>query len=256
MQLIKLIKEITAMNGFRHMKTIVLLSISLVFIVILFFLKLPDRSMPDQGTPLIRPPFVDVVKAASNGADPAVANMLDNEAGISAYMKSDFSINLSTVKPVLSTIEIETANYIVGSIDIPDYPGTYDPHIYVHTDGWILAYYLRPDPVSKILDTHAVTISSTLLDEAISIIASNGGVPVANINYYDFRYPNATHMMFVAENYVDGNNFTIEIPLSYGYFERSWASYNPGNAPVLYFDGKDYYNTNSIFQKMHVQPMD
>lgn len=160
-------------------------------------------------------------------------------------MKSSFSINLTSVRSTFTTIELETSDYILGSIDMPDYPGIYDPHIYVHKDGWILAYYLRPDPVSKIIDSRAWTIGSTLLFEAISIIASNSGVPVSDVNYYDFRYPNATHMMFIAENDSDGDSFNIQIPSSYGYYERSWAT--GGYYPDIWFDGEALAATQVLY---------
>lgn len=42
--------------------------------------------------------------------------------------------------------------------------------------------------------------------------------------YYDFRFPNATNLMLVAETTNNGNDFTIYLPGSYGYYERSWST--------------------------------
>lgn len=230
------------MNTFRHYKGVALI---IVFVLILFVIGsfLPvKQNQQDPGIALIKPPFMEVVKASNSALD-----IVNEEAGISAYMKSSFSINLTSVRSTFTTIELETSDYILGSIDMPDYPGIYDPHIYVHTDGWILAYYHRPDPVSKIIDTKAWTIDSTLLFEAISIIASNSGVPVSDVFYYDFRYPNATHLMFIAENNTDGNNFTIQIPSTYGYYERSWATGNTSD-PRIWFDGQDLSVSQYVYK--------
>jgi hypothetical protein len=43
-------------------------------------------------------------------------------------------------------------------------------------------------------------------------------------------------MLFVAEEYTNGNDFTITVPSSYGYYERSWALYDVKN-PLFSVDG-------------------
>jgi hypothetical protein len=105
-------------------------------------------------------------------------------------------------------------------VAVPNHVEHFDPHVYVHTSGWILAYYLRPDPISKIIDVRGKTISSTLLETIVGKVAAEAGVPFMNVTYYDFRYPNATNMILVARN---GGTFTIQIPGSYGYYARGWA---------------------------------
>lgn len=35
---------------------------------------------------------------------------------------------------------------------VPDYPESEDVHVYVHRDGWFLAYYLVADPAGKIVN--------------------------------------------------------------------------------------------------------
>jgi hypothetical protein len=62
------------------------------------------------------------------------------------------SITINSVASLFRTIEVSTTDYIIGSIPVPNYPETEDAHAYIHKDGWMLAYYLKVDPVGKIVD--------------------------------------------------------------------------------------------------------
>ena len=45
--------------------------------------------------------------------------------------------------------------------------------------------------------------------------------------YYDFRYPNATHMTLVADWVGDGaDSFQVMLPTTFIYYERSWSLAN------------------------------
>lgn len=237
------------MTNHKYFK-LLLITISLaIVILVLGFVALPaDEPSFDNSISLVKPQFVNSA-FASEGSPEAlpIGEYLDQEAGISAYMLASFSIDLNDVRDTFTTVELETANYIIGSIDMPDYPEVYDPHIYVHTDGWILTYYLKGDPVSKIVDPKLQTIASTLLDDAISIIAGAAGVPVATTNFYDFRYPNATHMMFIAEAISNGNDFTVQLTSSYGYFERSWSLADFGQSDYFTVGGVDKTTDNPTY---------
>ena len=189
---------------------------------------------------LQRPPFVSSAKAA-----PDIAAKLDEEAGISAYYKAPNTINLSQVRSAFRTIEIETGDYIIGSFPITGYPEHFDAHVYVHKDGWILAYYLRSNPVSKIVDVRARTLNTTNLRTAVEMVATTAGVPFMDVSYYDFRYPNATNMLLVAEDNSNGNDFTIKIPSSYSYFERAWAAANSCSTDVFVLNGTSLYNSKT-----------
>lgn len=201
-----------------------------------------------QTLRLEAPPFVRTAYAQAGPNALDVGAYLDQEAGISAYYKSPDAITLSQVRGAFRTIETETADYIIGSVAVPNYPEEkYDAHVYVHTTGWILAYYLRPDPVSKIIDLRGQTINTTKLKSVVSAVASAAGAPFTDVTYYDFRYPNATNMLFVAENPSNGYDFTIQLPSSYGYFERGWAVITLGGYYAYFtLDGANlYYNSNA-----------
>ena len=174
-----------------------------------------------------------MARAEGNATALDIGQILDDEAGISAYFKSPDAINLSQVRAEFRTIEDETADYIIGSVPVPGYYESADPHVYVHRDGWILAYYLRDNPVGKIVDTNAKIITTTKLKNVVAAVAGAAGAAFSDVVYYDFRYANATHMMFIAEDSADGTAFTVQLPSTYGYFERSWAYQKA--APGCYF---------------------
>jgi hypothetical protein len=209
----------------------------IVVAVIVVGFALPRSTQGDRNAlPLSRPPFLDVAHA-QEGQDAVldIGAKLDAEAGISAYYKSTVPIDLNTAKTAFRTIEIQTSDYIVGSVAITGYLEHYDAHVYVHKDGWMLAYYLRPDPVGKILDVKAQSINSTKLKSALAAVAGAAGAPFTTESYYDFRYPNATHMLLVSEDEANGNDFNIQLPSSYGYYERSWGLTGEGSYGYSYF---------------------
>jgi hypothetical protein len=182
---------------------------------------------PEKTLALQAPPFIEAAESVAAPAE--VAALLSSEAGISAYVQTAGPITLSSVRGVYRTIEAETADYIIGSVAIPDHPEHFDVHVYVHKDGWIMAYYLQSETTSKIVNVMGSTISTTKLETAVSIVGSAAGQAVAGLRYYDFRYPNATHMLIVAEDHLDGRDFTITLPTEFAYYDRSFAVYNSYN---------------------------
>jgi hypothetical protein len=189
----------------------------------------------EQTLALEAPAFVQASADESTTSD--IGTYLSSEAGISAYIQTVNPIDLNQVRGEFRTIETETANYIIGSVAVPDHPEHFDVHVYVHTDGWILAYYLKSDVTAKIVDVRSRTISSTKLETIISIIAGALGETTTGLKYYDFRYPNATHILMVAEDPDNGRDFTITMPSSYGYSERSWAMINSYTRIDFLIDG-------------------
>jgi hypothetical protein len=166
-----------------------------------------------------------------------VAALLSDEAGISAYMQASNPIDLSQVEAEFRTIETQTTEYIIGSVAVPNHPEHFDVHVYVHTSGWILAFYMEDEATRKIVDVRASTISSTKLETIVSIIAGAAGEAVVDLKYYDFRYPNATNLLLVAEDNNNGRSFSIEIPSEYAYYERSWACFDDDGTPNFTVDG-------------------
>jgi len=232
----------------KHARVAVLIASSILIALVVFLaidLVSGNARQPGNAFALSAPGFYTSAKAASIASP--IADRLDQEAGISGWFKAD-PITISQVAPVFRTIEEQNEDYIIGSVEIPGYTEHYDAHVYAHRDGWILAYYFNTDLIGKIIDVKAQTITSTNLDTAIAIVAGAAGAPFSQANYYDFRYPNATNFIMVAEDKYDGNDFTINLPVDFAYFERGWASDSDlGLTPVFTIDGvsatRTYYST-------------
>lgn len=211
-----------------------LLAVTAVFVFVLLFVVSGRGDEGGNGRyALSAPHFVGVTSAA---ADNETIETIQSEAGISAYFQSTNPVTISSVRSVFRTIEIETNEYILGSVDLASYPEDYAPHVYVHSDGWFLAYYSNTDPVAKIIDLNAYTASSdtvisTKLENVLAIVAGAAGVGIPGITHYDFRYPNATTMMIILERDqgIGNDYFTINIPSSFGVAERSWGLYTGGS---------------------------
>ena len=73
------------------------------------------------------------------------------------------------------------------------------------------------------------------------MVASEAGVPFTSAIYYDFRYPNANRLMLIAETWEDGNDFTVKLPSSFVYYERSWGLF-----------GTDWWGGNWVLDGMEV----
>ena len=200
-----------------------------------------STSRADHVLNLQVPPFVNVARAETVSA----TSVIMEEAGIAAYTQVPWAIDLSTVRGEFRAIERETAEYIIGSVGIPDYSEDHDPHVYVHTDGWVLAYYLTTEPASYIMDLRhydGVSIGTTKLEDAMHEILSAIGVVSFDATFYDFRYPNATNMMLIAEaiyEYGD-ESFNIYIPSDFTYYDKSWShalySYSSLHSSTMYLD--------------------
>lgn len=174
------------------------------------------------------PSFVQVAQADSD----AVSAFPTNEAGIAAYFQSSSTIDLDNIRPIYRTIEVETTDYIIGSVPVPNYSSeTEDVHVYAHVDGWVMAYYLADDPAAKIFDWSVydgVTII-TKFDTVLTLAASALTISLPTTTYYDFRYPNATNLVLIADAVYEGSgnpvtdSFEVNMPNNFTYFERSWA---------------------------------
>jgi hypothetical protein len=179
------------------------------------FYSQTDRS--NGNYELISPAFVDVKAQGGTAGD-----ILNSEAGISAYFQSQGNVKLEGAKSVFRTIEVETDSYIIGSVPLDGYEEYDDPHIFVSVDGWFVAYYLVSDPVSKILNIRHYDsenrIITTKLELALRTVAAAAEVAFSSPSFYHFQYPQANSLMVIY-----GEWFTLELPSSFEYYERSWS---------------------------------
>lgn len=207
----------------RSATALLLVLLGVGVFVLVSLVRKPTLTTATAPTLPLQPPSLVTTAYADTGG---IGARLDEEAGISAYFNAAQPITLSRVRSQFRTIETETTDYIIGSVPVSNYVEHFDAHVYVHRSGWILAYYLRPDPVSKIIDVKARSITTTKLANVVTAVGGAAGVAVLEVSHYDFRYPNATHMMLVAEDDNAGNEFTVQVPSSFAYFERGWATQN------------------------------
>ncbi len=189
----------------RYQVVMVLSSLLLVGFILLYFPQWQDSPKAQAAVPL-RPPATDTT-------------FLHDEAGITAYTNLSTTIRLDYVASAFRTIEDQTDEYIIGWVHPPDYDISFDVQVYVRSDGWVVAYYAQDDPVSKIFDWKDRSFSSTLLEQAITKVLSKDGLELSEVNFYDFRYPEATHMMWIKKN---KGTYYINVPNSFVFYERSW----------------------------------
>ena len=189
-------------------KTQIIMVLSILLIAYVW-----TRSNPSAN--YILPLQAPAVKAQSS-------SFLEREAGISAYVNANRAINLTQVKDVFRTLEVQTSDYLIGSVPVSNYDETEDVHAYVHKDGWILVYYLANDPLSKIIDWRAynTTAIPTKLEQALGTLASRVGVGTTNIAFYDFRFPTATHLMLAGKS---NGSFQVKLPDGFEYYQMGWS---------------------------------
>jgi len=206
------------------------------------------------------PSFVGVANAQGVGPQ-AFASFLDSEAGISAYFSTTGPIDLDAIRPAFRTIEVVSTTYIIGSVAVADYPESEDVHVYVHKNGWFLAYYLKADPTGKIFDWRRYTTTEipTKLEKALSTVSALVGITPPAATYYDFRYPNATRLMLIAEDTNNGNDFQVNLPGTFTYYERSWSLgsiggncgyYGPGELGIL---TEHRFNSTGVATMKHLR---
>ena len=195
----------------------------------------------DSGLALEQPSLVASAAAATGGQEQEQGgvNFLEQEAGISAYVKLDQPIDLEQVREAFKTIETVSDEYIIGEVALPDLPEKAHPHVYVNKDGWIVAYYSKDEPASKItqwIGYDGGTITTTTLEDAIRKIwdAFKAPFPFPQlvIKYYDFEYPNANRIMLITETtdkwWGGVDKFYLKIPAGCHLFEASWTLHHRG----------------------------
>ena len=178
----------------------------------------------EQAFLFVKPTFAQSMSTAPT--------FLDEEAGISLYVNIARSIDLAVARTVYRTLEKETSDYLVGSVSV-SLSENDDVHCFVHKTGWIVTYYGKAEPVSKIVDWGLWSQSASKLTknklqiglEKMTYIL--GVVSVPSLSYYHFQYPNANKCMIILETLVGPgeDSFNVTIPNDLTVNERSWSHY-------------------------------
>lgn len=213
----------------------------LLCLLLLSFTPGATNAQPPTPFRLRAPAFLSVAQAQADvrvvPSEVAAINVLVDEAGIAAYFNRGGSINLEQVRGIYRVVEREQKDqYLIGSVQVKTnsytYPETEDVHLYVNTNGWVMAYYLNADPVGKIFDAAQFDGGSinTKLEIVLGRAATALGVGSGfTPTFYDFRYPNATHLLIIGEKTNQSvDAFQVNLPSSFTFLERGWSHWtNP-----------------------------
>jgi len=187
--------------------------------------------------------------------NPSIAVVLDQEAGMAIWLNATqwAPLSLAAAKAGMVNIEINTSDYVIGSISMQSLGFTSDdwPHCFVHKTGWIIVYYLKINSqnpgttgwVGKVFpmfkdtywnwyDPASHTLNDNLLHWALATISSQIGIPsVTSAQYYHFQYPSATTLEIAVKTApLAGQEvtFNINVPSTLSIDERSWSYHASG----------------------------
>lgn len=151
------------------------------------------------------------------------ANFLEEEAGISAYFKAPSTISLAAARDAYVVIERDEPDYLLGWVAPQDGgTGEFNVRVYTASNGWVVAYYLRGEAASKIVDlsTFSGGVFDTRLEQALRRVAIAAGASLGKVGYYHYGYPTADALMTIVG--VEGKAFTFTIPSALSVSEVSW----------------------------------
>lgn len=178
------------------------------------------------------------------GSASAAVDFPADEAGISAYVKAKASIDLNASKSAFTSIERQTADYIIGTVALSLHTEEQYPHVYVSKDGWVVAYYPNDRSSAWIFpwaDYAGGALTSTTLSKAAGTVATAVGGTTTGLKYYDFRYPGATKMMMIVESTYNGNNFfKVTIPTSFSTYAVYWSHYDSNYKSKAYLNNGQF----------------
>lgn len=223
----------------RRVGWVAVLTAAIVLATFLIAPLLQPAAAPEgSGFELVRPLFLSTASAA----DAEVAAFIDSEAGIAAYFQAPGALSLTTARPLFRTIEVETGSYILGSIPVPDYISeSEDVHVYLHKDGWALAYYLAATPTANIIDWARFNGNTivTKFDTVFQVLANELTFTLPSATYYHFHNPNSNYLLLVAETTQDdADDFTVFVNESLDTQERSWSLSSRGAISRYLLDGE------------------
>jgi hypothetical protein len=201
------------------------LFVLLICLLLFGFAPLPAAGGHNDVLHLQAPPFLTVAHAQE--VDAAALSAIADEAGIAAYLNVEQAIDLGKVVGLYRSIEAQNADYILGSVTVRDYDENHDVKLYVHKDGWVMAYYPNSEPTSKIFDWRHFQGDATLkitLEDVLDQVVTKIGATLDGLAYYHFAFPNANAMTLIAEKAVSpADDFQVTLPSAFAYYERSWS---------------------------------
>ena len=219
-------------------------ALAAVIIVVLMVVRQPEESGAGGELILKAPPFLSLVRAASASGVSAIPD----EAGISAYLPQKAGdIDLESVRPILVN-PVEGNGYLVGEVRLTNYAESEDPQVFVHQDGWILAYYPRGVVTAELFDWKGYHASGrdaigTKLEVALGSVGAQVGMPVEDVTFYHFGHQAANRLLLIVEwdNGGEPDSFQVRFPGGFSYPERSWSTGCEGRGYLRLNDGQLNY---------------
>lgn len=196
--------------------------------------------------------FVLVCSLSAAGSRARAAS-LDEIAGIAA--KAQLSIlDLSKAENAFRIVETREGTTLTGRVALDGYDASHDVHVYVTGTGRIIAYYLKDEPASKIVDWVGyaggdMPLKGSKLEDAMLKVCRAVGQELPSITYFDFRYPGANTIKILADKQtlVAHKKLKYTSPAAGKILNASWSSaVHVDTAPVaddsvLCLDGKEVY---------------
>jgi len=138
-------------------------------------------------------------------AQSASRSFLEEEAGISLHVTVEQTIELERARRLFEVLEDQTDSYLIGTVELPDHDRTFWPHVWVHRDGWIVVYYNKAEPTSRLMHWPTYTGEpprTTTLREVLLIVGrevrADTGQIEEDMRYYHWQHPDATRLLMVA----------------------------------------------------------
>jgi hypothetical protein len=160
-----------------------------------------------------------------------------NEAGISAYVNANQGIDLGKARILFKGVEADTGSYIVGTVELPGHTEEMWPHVYIDKNGWILVYYPKTEPMSRIMQWYGYqrdVITTTTLRDTVMQICQKLGINLptfdTDMHYYHFQYPEATKILIAVDTTSGSDTFKFTIPYGITLYDAAWSHYGAGIA--------------------------
>ena len=155
-----------------------------------------------------------------------------NEVGICAYVKLDQDIEIGRAAAAFVAIEAQEEGYVIGTVSLPSQSENMWPHLYVSSSGWIMAYYPRTEPTSRMIQWigyQGGDIGTTTLRDALVQASQQIGVNMTAVSssmaYYHFQYPSATKLLIAVDTTTGSDSFSYTVPSELNLLEASWSHY-------------------------------
>jgi len=178
------------------------------------------------------------------------------EAGISAYANAGVSIDMAKARSLFSAIEDVSEDYVIGTVTLAGHKEDMWPHAYVGKDGWLLVYYPKIEPSSKLVQWYGYqrdVVNTTTLRDTLVSLSRDLGLDLAKIastmGYCHFQHPDATKLLIVVDTEEGNDSFKYTIPSGIRLDDAAWSHYGANirsyGASHSKVDGSDLFSAGT-----------